>query len=262
MEMKNMKTTRSHRHVLKTPEGVEFAFDLAGPVTRCSAWILDLICVLILTWAVMMVGGLLAIISPDFAQAVTILSYFVISIGYGIALEWLWRGQTLGKRVLRLRVADAEGLRLQFSQIVIRNLLRFADNLPGFYLLGGAAMLLSPRAQRLGDIAAGTLVVRIPRLEEPDLSLVMGGKFNSFSAFPHLNARLRQRVSPREATVALQAILRRDGLEPAARVDLFRALAEHFRDIAGYPHEATDGLSDEQYVRNVVDVIYKTRQQS
>lgn len=250
---------RTHRHSLSTPEGVEFAFDLAGPVTRCTAWVMDLFCVMALSWAASMLLGLLFLISPDFAQAILVLIYFAISIGYGIALEWLWRGQTIGKRLLRLRVVDAEGMRLEFSQIVIRNLLRFVDNLPGFYLVGGLAMLFSPRAQRLGDIAASTLVIRLPRLEEPDLAQALGGKFNSFDAHPHLNARLRQRVSPREATIALQALLRRDSLDPDARVDLFRSLADHFRALVAYPPDATEGLSDEQYIRNVVDVIYKTR---
>jgi len=76
--------------------------------------------------------GFLGLISFDFARAFTVLAYFVIQIGYGIVMEWFWRGQTLGKRLLRLRVIDSQGLRLQFSQIVIRNLLRFVDMLRCF----------------------------------------------------------------------------------------------------------------------------------
>ena len=57
----------------------------------------------------------------------------------------------------------------------------------------------------------------------------------------------------------LQALLRRDEFEPAARIELFRDLAEHFRAKAEFPPEATDGITDEQYVRNVTDVLYRTR---
>ncbi|MCX7823963.1 MAG: RDD family protein, partial [Verrucomicrobiae bacterium] len=79
---------------------------------------------------------------------------------------------------------------------------------------------LSPRAQRLGDLAANTIVTRHPALAEPDVDQLMAGKFNSFRDHPHLAARLRQRVSPGEAAIALQALLRRDEFEPAARVEL------------------------------------------
>jgi len=188
-----------------------------------------------------------------------VLSYFVISIGYGILLEWIWRGQTMGKRVLRLRVVDAEGLRLQINQVVIRNLLRFVDMLPAFYLVGGVVSLLNRRYQRLGDIAANTVVVRAPKLSEPDLDQLLAGKYNSLREHPHLEARLRQRVSPAEAAVAMRALLRREGLDPRARVELFGELAEHFRAVVTFPPEAVEGMPDEQYVRNVVDVLYRAR---
>jgi hypothetical protein len=190
---------------------------------------------------------------------VAFLAYFVVSVGYGIALEWLWRGQTIGKRLFRLRVMDAQGLRLQFSQIVIRNLLRTVDNLPLAYLVGGVACLLNRRAQRLGDMAANTIVVRQPAMAEPDLDQLMAGKFNSLREHPHLCARLRQRVTAAEAAVALQALLRRDEFDPAARVELFRQLCDHFRQRAVFPQEAVEGLTDEQYVRNVVDVLFRAR---
>ncbi len=72
-------------------------------------------------------------------------------------------------------------------------------------------------------------------------------------------ARLRQKISPEVAAVALQALLRRQALEPESRLVLFKELATHFRAKAEFPAEATDGLADEQFLRNVVDVIYRTR---
>jgi hypothetical protein len=203
---------------------------------------------------------MLGVISFGLAQAVSLLLVFTVSLGYGIVLEWVWRGQTVGKRLLRLRVVDAQGLKLHFSQVVIRNLLRAVDMLPGFYLVGGVVCLFSRRAQRLGDLAANTIVIRHPVIAEPDLDQLLAGKYNSLRAHPHLEARLRQRVSPPEAALAMHALLRRDQLEPAARVELFAQLAAHFQSKVAFPAEAVEGITDEQYVRNVVDVLYRTGQ--
>jgi uncharacterized RDD family membrane protein YckC len=203
--------------------------------------------------------GVLGLISRDIAMAATVLGYFIVSIGYGIVTEWHWRGQTLGKRLLRLRVTDVRGLQLHFSQIVIRNLLRFVDSLPVFYLVGGLACLINRRAQRLGDVVANTIVVWSPPVDEPDLDQLLEGKYNSFRKFPHLEARLRHHVSPAEAQIALQALVRRDEFEPQARVQLFQSIVNHFKSIVTFPQEATDSLSDEQYVRNLVDALYRSK---
>jgi uncharacterized RDD family membrane protein YckC len=254
-------TARTNHLLIRTPEGIVFSLTLASPVTRFLAWFLDLLCIMVILMAVNTVVGMLQLVSPDVAQALAILLFFGISIGYTMALEWFWRGQTVGKKLFRLRVVDAEGLRLQASQIVVRNLLRAVDILPGLYLVGGLACLLSPRAQRLGDLAANTVVIRSPKITQPDLDQVMAGKFNSLRDYPHLEARLRQRVSPAEAGVALQAVLRRDLIEPGERMALFGEIADCFRAKVAFPSEATAGLTDEQYVRNVVDVIYRARAQ-
>jgi hypothetical protein len=127
--------------------------------------------------------------------------------------------------------------------------------LPAFYFVGGAACVLNRKCQRLGDIAANTVVIRTPAIEEPDLDQLLSGKFNSLRHYPLLIARLRQTVSPAEAATALQAIVRRNEFAPAARVELFQQLASHFRSKVDFPSEATDGISDEQYVRNVMDIV-------
>ena len=243
---------------IRTPEGIVFAHQLAGPVVRFVAWAVDFMCVIALVIMLSWLMILVHLLSPNFGAAMSAIGYFVITIGYGITCEWVWRGQTVGKRLLRLRVVDAEGMRLQFNQIVVRNLLRFVDSLPATYLVGGLVCWFSPKCQRLGDIAANTIVIRIPRVAEPDLEQLLAGKYNSLRQYPHLVARLRQSVSPAEAAVALQALLRRDELDAVARVELFGELAEHFREKTDFPPEATDGIADEQYVRNVTDVIYRT----
>jgi len=244
---------------IRTPEGIEFSMMLAGPLTRFMAWSIDTACIAVIIIVMNILLGILGIISRDVATAVNLLGYFAVSIGYGIVLEWHWQGQTLGKRLLGLRVSDVQGLRLQFNQIVIRNLLRFVDSLPTLYLVGGLACLINRRYQRLGDYAANTIVTRHPRILEPDLDQLLKGKFNSFRSYPHVEARLRQRVSPQEAQIALQALIRRDELDPQARIELFDAMAAHFAAIADFPQESTDGISDEQYVRNVVDAVFRSK---
>lgn len=251
--------SKTNTLLIRTPEGVLFSQLLAGPVSRFAAWLIDFFCIFVAVSALGTAIGFLSLLSIGVAQAIQIILFFTVSLGYRMLLEWHWRGQTVGKRLLRLRVVDAQGLHLQFSQIVIRNLLRFIDALPLCYLVGGVACLVSRRAQRLGDFAANTIVIRNPKLAEPDLDQLLAGKYNSFRAHPHLEARLRQRVTAAEAGVALHALLRRDQLEPQARVELFSGLADHFRAKAEFPAETTDGLTDEQYVRNVVDVLYRAR---
>ncbi len=247
---------------IRTPEGIVFSQLLAGPVTRFLAWGIDLLCIGALATAFGTVMGLVQLITPGLAGAAVTLAYFVISIGYGIACEWGWHGQTVGKRLLRLRVVDAEGLRLQFHQVVTRNLLRFVDSLPLFYFVGGAACWLSPKCQRLGDLAANTIVIRHPHMGEPDLDQVLSGKYNSLRLYPHLAARLRQRVSPGEAALALQALMRRDQFDPAARLELLAEIATHFHAKVEFPPEANDGITDEQYLRNVADIIYRPNEKN
>lgn len=242
---------------IRTPEGVVFSYALAGPVTRALAVSVDVIVVLVAIVALMQMMIPLAIISADSYAAAQALGYFTLWIGYGVALEWAWKGRTIGKRIFRLRVMDAAGLRLTFPQILTRNLLRFVDMLPGFYLLGGVVMMLNGREQRLGDLAANTVVVHVPKTSEPDLEQLFAGKFNSLRQHPHLAARLRQHVSPEEARLALQAIVRREEFEPAARVRLFEEMAAHFRALVVFPPESVESVPDEQYVRNVVDVLFR-----
>src|SRR4051812_25840624 len=118
---------------IQTPEGISFSFVLASPISRMLAWLIDFSCILGVSTLLGYMVALLAIVSQDVAQGVYLLLYFAISIGYGILFEWRWRGQTVGKRVLRMRVLDARGLHLELNQIVLRNLLRAIDSLPFFY---------------------------------------------------------------------------------------------------------------------------------
>ena len=143
--------------------------------------------------------------------------------------------------------------------MIVRNLMRFIDGLPALYLVGGITCLVSRHRQRLGDLAAGTVVIRAPKLARPDLDQLLGGKYNSLAEIRHLAARLRQKVQPEMGSIALEALLRRDEIEPEARLALFGEMAEYFRGVVEYPAEVVEQLSDEQYVRNVVEVLFRSQ---
>lgn len=252
MSLGRLQAVRVH-----TPEGVAFSYRIASPVLRAGALVVDKAVIAVVLTVVAAVIRILGLISADLVGLLSTILFFLISQGYHIACEWLWGGQSLGKRLLRLRVVDSGGLRLSFTQVTMRNLLRFIDALPCLYLVGGGAALLSAKGQRLGDLAAGTLVIWNPEERLPEIEHLGGEKYNSLRAHGPVMARLRQSVSPAEARVALLAIARRDRLEPEVRVRLFSEFASHFRQISRAPEGLLTGVADEQFVRNVVDVLYR-----
>jgi uncharacterized RDD family membrane protein YckC len=254
-----MTAARRQRIEIVTPEGVHFGLPLAGPVARLLAWIVDALLIGAAITAATRALSLVRAISSDWYAAAATLAWFAISIGYGILFEWWWSGQTPGKRTMRLRVVDASGLRLAFHQVAIRNLLRFVDSLPLLYLVGGAAVLVSRDAQRLGDMAANTVVIRQNRFVPLDPAAVAAARYNSLLDYPHLVAVLRQKSAPALVEVALQAIGRRDELSPGAQLEVFSTLGAKFREVTRIPEEVMVTLTDEQFVRNVLQVVLAQR---
>lgn len=241
---------------VRTPEGIEFSQPIASPVLRLLAVSIDFGIILLCVELIQIPLTLLRVLSADTAQAIAFLAAFVIEIGYGIALEWRQKGQTVGKRVVKIRVAHGAGSKLLLSQIVMRNLLRVVDHLPLFYAVGGLAALADRQGRRLGDIAAGTVVVRIPKPRLPPLEAAATEKYNSLRDCQTLTARLRQEVTPELADAALQAVQRRASLSPEARWRIFSELAARFQSLVPIPEEVVRGLSKERLVFNVVDVLF------
>lgn len=254
-----MITELRRKIIIRTPEGVAFSLYLAGPFTRFLAWLIDVLVIAAFSSVVFTLAGTMGVVFGGMARAAAVLLVFGFGFAYRIGMEWRFRGQTLGKRLFRLRVMDSSGLRLQLSQIVLRNLLRAVDMLPVAYFLGGATMLISPHNQRLGDLAANSVVTYLPQDETPDFAQVLPGKYNSLRDYPHLEARLRQQITPEEADLLVQALLRRDELDGNERIGLFKDLAGHFREKVTFPEEAVLGITDEQYLRNVVDSVFRGR---
>lgn len=147
---------------VEVPEGVDLTLRLAGPVARGLAYAADVA----IRWTVygasaVPLSALLGDVGAGFWFAMAALGEVV----YPVAFEVLGGGQTLGKRWLGIRVVHADGTQVRWQASLVRNLLLFADFLPGTYLFALVSMLASRRFERLGDHAAGTLVVYAePRL--------------------------------------------------------------------------------------------------
>lgn len=246
--------------IIRTPEGVTFSLPLAGVALRGLAALIDLLLVLAINSLVVRVLAGFKVVSQDTANAALMLCGAILLIGYGMFFEWVWEGQTIGKRLLKIRVVDQDGLRLSLSQIIVRNLLRLLDSIPVIYVVGGLACLISRRSQRLGDFVANTVVVRLRKLEEPNVDEILGERHNSFRAFPHLEARLKQLLSREEHAMFLEAVKRRDGFNAPDRVVLFRELRGFVEELVHFPEEITRDLSDEQFLRNVVGSLYRKRE--
>jgi uncharacterized RDD family membrane protein YckC len=164
---------RLGRLEVETADHVTLRYDLAGAGNRGFAALVDVVAATLIFFGVLavwlVVEGLAgtATMRPFFG--VFALVAFLIAWSYFIVLEWLWGGQTLGKRLYGLRVINGDGSPASFTAVLIRNVMRLVDFLPAFYGLGLLAIIATSRSQRLGDVAAGTYVVRAPK---PRIDLV------------------------------------------------------------------------------------------
>ncbi len=156
-------TDLSDKLQIDTPENVLLDAEIAGFGSRCVAGMVDYIILLVLILVVAYVYLRLMARSNLDGQYV-ILSLFgllyVFITFYHLFFEFLWNGQTPGKRVFGLRVVQTNGLPVGTSGTIIRNLLRLFDFLPAFYGMGLIVMFATRHTQRLGDLAAGTYVIR------------------------------------------------------------------------------------------------------
>lgn len=168
-------------HYIDTPEQVELEYSVAGIGSRFVAALLDMLIVgafLTAELIVLVMIGAAAASSPasgklseaagKWLMAFVIFINFAIFWGYFALFEAYWKGQTPGKRVMKLRVIKDSGRQITFFESLARNLVRIGDYLPSLYLIGVMTMLCNKRNQRLGDLVAGTLVVH-ERLDEASL---------------------------------------------------------------------------------------------
>lgn len=153
---------------VETPEQVVVSYTLAGIGTRGAAALIDLLIMLLITGSLWyaaasvpkLMPGLRDIGRSGWINAVVIIGQFLILYGYFVAFESLWDGQTPGKRLLGLRVVRNGGGGVNIGASAARNLIRFVDFLPFGYFAGMITIIANHRNQRLGDLVAGTIVVR------------------------------------------------------------------------------------------------------
>jgi uncharacterized RDD family membrane protein YckC len=233
------------RFAITTPELVTFHHRPAELPSRARAWLIDQLLVIVLRIAV----GIPLSMLGQVGVAVWLSAMLLIDFGYFTLFELYRRGQTPGKRVVGIRVASTSGARLQPGDLLLRNLLRPVDSLPFTMTLGGAVAWLDPYRRRLGDLVAGTMVIRDRQPPPPRAVFDTGGRVNAFQEDPAVRSRILARVSREERDLLMDLAQRRDQLDDLPRRALFAEAAEHFRRRLDLPE--TDHLTDEQAVLNV-----------
>lgn len=221
-----------------TPEAVTLTVDVAGLGSRMIASLIDsLIQIAIAVPILIGVGA--GELSGTVELVVLFLVLFLIVWGYYPLFELFWQGRTPGKRAQRLRVVRTDGQPAGGAAIMVRNLIRILDVF-AFPFLGVISMIVTARAQRLGDLAAGTMVVRERRLTAPQ-AVTLPGR----SDLPAVDAT---GLSEREYDVIRSFLSRRSSLDVSARWRLAAQLASALRGRVG---SLPDGLSDEAMLEAV-----------
>lgn len=243
-----MRAARSR--VVLTPEHVEIRFEPAGLGRRFMALVADLVLVLAVTSLVIRLSGTL--LPGALRPIVGTLALLTLTWGYHVYFELRHQGQSPGKRMVGIRVVDGRGLPLSVEQSFVRNVVRVLDALPLGYGLGAIACFLDPLGRRLGDLAAGTLVVResVPVADDRRAGRVRA--FNSLRT-PRLIRIARHRLSLEEREFLAELCLRAEGLEERTRLGLMEEVGRHYRERLGIddPH-----LSGESVVRDLTAVLF------
>jgi uncharacterized RDD family membrane protein YckC len=231
---------------VETADHVVLRYDLAGGGNRGFAALVDFVLATLIFGGALWMFSILAdaiglqAASPYFGIAV--LLTFTVAWSYFILLEWLGNGQTIGKRIFGLRVIADDGSPAGFTAVMVRNLLRVIDFLPGFYGLGLLAIVVSSRSQRLGDLAAGTFVVRAPR---PQLDYFSLRTVTPLGA----GAQVAVRALSGEAQRLVREFVAREGkLAPDHRARVAKQLAERLRP---YATDVDPGLNDVELIRAI-----------
>jgi uncharacterized RDD family membrane protein YckC len=161
---------------IETPEQIEVSLEVAGIGSRFVAqvvdWLIKWSILLVVVVVALVAAGLLGVALSDntlsyLLAALVIALFYAFLLAFDIYFEVRHNGQTPGKKLAGIRVLREGGAPLDFRSACVRNLLGMADFLPVFYLLGGFLVMVSSRGQRLGDMAAGTIVIRERTLQPP-----------------------------------------------------------------------------------------------
>lgn len=247
------------RYYVETPEIVDLAFDVAGIGSRCLAASVDtlLIIALQIGAALLLFGGAGRLLGASAEGSSLVLAVWaIISFGllwgYYLLFELIWNGQSPGKRLFGLRTVREGGRPIGAVAAIIRNLVRIVDFLPLFYGLGVLIMFVDRRARRLGDLAAGTLVVReanslnLAGLTANALPLPLPPRAPDAPPTPLLpNLHL---LAPENYELAEEFLRRRAALSSSARIHLAARLAATLRTQLGLQQDG----DTERFIEHVV----------
>jgi uncharacterized RDD family membrane protein YckC len=238
-----MRVLFEDRLTLDTPEGVQLELTLAGVGSRFTSALIDYLIQGAILAALGIVLGYGFSLDPGhggFAIAVFTVSFFLLFAGYDVAFEVLNAGRTPGKRLNGLRVVRENGAPVTFATSAVRNVLRIVDILPGWYLVGIASILITGRNQRLGDLAAGTIVVRDRRALQPEMRMTRAIEVPAWDT---------SAIRPEEIDTVASFLARRDQIDYGARQQLARELAARLRPRVG---GSVTAESDEMFLERLV----------
>jgi uncharacterized RDD family membrane protein YckC len=215
------------QYTLETPENIEVRFDIAGIGTRFCALVVDYLLMGVIAAALIILAVMLEIGLPAQMRGnanLWILAFLAgivlaLTTGYFIVFEWLMRGQTPGKKALKIRVIRDDGTPVTVHEVLVRNVVRLVDMIPGIYAVGVLFMFPSRLSKRLGDIAAGTIVIKEEQLNysaNADKKRVL-----HVEPLEHINGEL----TPAERRLISGFLQRRAELLPQARQQLAERLA-------------------------------------
>jgi uncharacterized RDD family membrane protein YckC len=245
---------------ISTPENVDLHLELAGLGNRVYACLLDTlityaICagIWVIVWLVsvglgLSLKGQVSAVAVGIVILVGMLASFLVYFGYYILFEGIWAGQTPGKKVAQIRVIDQNGQPVGWFSVWGRNLLRIMDM--GLMFIGLIVMIVDKNERRLGDFAAGTLVIRerLPNLTTLDIKV-------SPAAKESMEAIDVGRVTPQEYDLLISFLKRRDKMSRSQRPIVAKELEHHFRTTLG---TETSNSDSEQYLERIY-AAYQSR---
>jgi uncharacterized RDD family membrane protein YckC len=219
---------------IETPEHVSISYELAGPGSRLFASLLDHLLIALGVIAVLLLAWAAGAGFPDSTGPLTVVMIvaggpLILLALYFAIFEGLWAGQTPGKRAAGLRVMRDDGTPAATFDLLIRNIVRIVDFLPYFYFLGGLVAFVHRQSKRLGDLAAGTVVVKLRQTELPDAIEPQAAPDQPADDWVVALRPLAGSIAPEERGAIQRFLERRFELAPDVRGEMGRRILDAIR---------------------------------
>ncbi|MCX7678228.1 MAG: RDD family protein [Spirochaetes bacterium] len=213
----------------QTSEKVRVEYELASLYHRCIAFLIDVAIKMVVFVGVYVVLIFFAVGSfvlaryvslgnlPQLVMIVLIIACSLFFLLYGFLFEWLWKGYTPGKRIMRIRAVRDDGMYIDFTSALLRNIFRIVDVLPFGYLVGIVCAMFNSKRKRIGDFVAGTFVTRERSVE---IIQIEGGVENYFALVSNIN----KLFSPSFVEIVNSYLRAKNTMEKRAREKVEREL--------------------------------------